>query len=199
MLPGRAAFWVAASLSVAGYAGVTQLTPPKEPDVNATIVWGRQTNKLQAGLYYEGLPGRSSFNPGTKFVPGIRSLWGKEMDFFWIPPEAERYRVSLQDDHGRPVQRTAKGQSVGQPIRKHPILNKRMDGEYEPFWFGPSDQPYFFQSFKASDFFVISQPGKYKLEWEMRLLYHNSATNIQTIVLPPVTVDIVVDQPTPPR
>jgi hypothetical protein len=198
MLSGRAALLVAASLSVAGYAGVTRLTPPEEPDVNATIVWGRETNKLQAGLQYEGSPGRSSFGPDTKFIAGIRSLWGKEMDFFWIPPEAERYRVSLLDDQGRPVEKTAKGQSVGRPIRKHPVL-KRRGGDYEPFWFGPSSQPYFLQSFKPSDFFVISQPGKYKFEWEMRLLFHNSATNIQTIVLPPVTLDIVVDQPVAPR
>ena len=197
-LVARAVLLLAASLSVAGYAGVTRLTPPEEPAVNATTVWGHETNKLQAGLCYEGAPGQSSFGPGTKFVPGIRSLWGKEMGFFWIPPESERYRVSLLDDQGRPVQRTAKGQSVGQPIRKNPVL-KRKGGEYEPFWFEPSSRSYSFQSFKPSDFFLVSKPGKYKFEWEMRLLYHNSATNFQTIVLPPVTLDIVVDQPATPR
>jgi len=160
-------------------------------------VWGQETNKLQAGLYYEGSPGQSSFGPETKFVPGIRSLWGKEMDLFWIPPEAERYRVSLFDDRGRPVQRTGQGQSVGQPIKKNPIL-KRNGGEYQPFWFEPSSRFHAFQSFKPSDFFVVSKPGKYKFEWEMRLLYHDSATNFQTIVLPPVTLDLVIDQPAPP-
>ena len=163
------------------------------------MVWGQETNKLQAGLYYEGSPGQTSFSPETKFVPGIRCLSGKGMDFLWIPPETERYRVSLLDEQGRSVQRTARGESVGQPVKKHPVLKKRMGGEYEPFWFGASGRPYFFQSIKPSDFFVISRPGKYKFEWEMRLLYHNSATNFQTIVLPPVAVDVVVDQPAPPR
>jgi hypothetical protein len=197
-LLGSAALLVAACFLTAGYAGVTRAAPPVEPDVNATTLWGRETNKLQAGLYYEGSLGRSSFGPETKFVPGIRSLSGKEMDFLWIPPETERYRVSLLDERGRPVQRTAKGQSVGRPIRKHPVL-KRRGGEYKPLWFAPSSPPYFFQTFKPSDFFVISQPGKYKFEWEMKLLYHNSATNFQTIVLPPVTLDIVVDQPAPAK
>jgi len=141
-LLGRAALLVVASLSVAGYAGVTGLTPSEEPEANATIVWGRETNRLQAGLQYEGSPGRSSFGPGTKFVAGIRNLSGKEMDFFWIPPETERYRVSLLDDHGKPVQRTAKGQSVGQPLRKHPVL-KRSGGEYTRLGFEPSTTPYF--------------------------------------------------------
>jgi len=57
----------------------------------------------------------------------------------------------------------------------------------------------FLETFKPSDFFVISQPGKYKFEWEMRLLYHDSATNFQSIVLPSVTLDIVVDQPASPQ
>ena len=190
---------VAASLSIAGYAGVPRLAPPEEPDINATTVWGRETNNLQAGLYYEGPAGQSSFGPGTKFVAGIRCLSEKGMDFLWIPPETERYRVSLLDEQGKPVERTAKGQSVGQAIKKHPILKKRLDGEYKPLWFAPSEPAHFLQSLKPSDFFVISKPGKYKFEWEMRLLYHNSATNLQIIVLPSVTLDIVVDQPTPPR
>jgi hypothetical protein len=191
-----AVLMVATSLATTGYASRAQLSVPEQPSANDTIVWGLETNKLQAGLHYEGPPGRSFFGLETKFVAGVRSLWEKEMDFFWLPPERERYRVSLMDDRGRPVQRTAKGLSLGQPISKHPIL-ERKGGEYEAWWFPPSSPPHFFDSFKLSDFFVVPKPGKYKFQWEMRLLHHNSATNFQTIVLPPVILDIVVGQATP--
>ena len=190
--------FLADASSFSGYAGSARLAPPEEAQANATTVWGRETNKLQAGLQYEGTPGQSSFGPDTKFVAGVRCLSEREMDFFWLPPETERCRVSLLDDRGRPVQRTAKGQSVGQPIKKHPVL-KRRGGEYQRWWFQPSSPPHFIQSFKPSDFFVITEPGKYKFEWEMRLLYHNSATNMEMVVLPPVVVEIVVNQSASPE
>jgi hypothetical protein len=163
----------------------------------ATISWGGVTNHIRAGLLYEGSRDQASFSPSTVFAPAFESLWSKEA-LYWFPPETECYVVSLRDDDGKQVERTSKGLEQGRPIDTNPLLS-RSEGKYRPRGFNPSAGPSFFlQVFKPSDFFVISKPGTYTLEWQMRVLFQDSATNKQTILLPPVSLNIVVEKPGQP-
>jgi hypothetical protein len=115
------------------------------------------------------------------------------VDFLFLPPENDRFIITLTDDNGRPVPKTPQGRELGQsPLRAN--IFWRDWGKYGcrhcdllPW----ADEELY--ALDPTKYFAIEKTGLYKLTVVQRLYIIDTNAFLKAISLPPVTVDVKVE------
>ena len=167
--------------------------------------WGAETNGIKVAMLVDPLV--SSNNVPILCTPVIKSvIKGSNIrtNVYFLPPESG-YQMTLKDDKGNLVSKTAKGKSLGQPITQPLMvkiggLNMRAGFKMRPLIQNHSEVLSDF-SFNLQDYFVVTNSGKYQLTYEMRVVLPHKVggtymelytTNFTILTLPPVVAAIEI-------
>lgn len=134
----------------------------------------------------------------------------------YLPPVQQRIELSMTDSEGAPVARTREGARLGAPLAlregtpfhesTREMKRKRLfkagvfsraftdvpfADEYAPSMTARETSET--MQFDPTKYFVIKEPGLYKLTATVRFYVHGTNDLLQPIVLPPVEVDVRVE------
>ena len=192
--------------------GLINLTDVDE----ARMLWGEITNVIVgndriSGTFSNLPPVNALFRSGieasnglisvslTKNVAVSKSYMAIEnvttnLIIVFLPEYNQRFSVVLTDTNGASVERTSEGHSVGQTPNVNPIIGEsqaRRNGYHLlPLW--PND--IFEQEINPLRYFVLKEPGDYKLTLTQRLYVEDTNTFLKVITLPPISVDVRVEK-----
>jgi hypothetical protein len=180
--------------------------------------WGAETNGVKAGLCFQLAPNATN-QVQVLFLPALSNSQTNNGNLapdrlhLWLPPFDSRYRMELTDQAGKPVRKTNKGAALGRAYVYSPpktvttrdptdramlltldkpelvwqIVNK--GGQTSLFWLS------------LQDYFQIRNPGKYRIEFQMTVMFWQKDTpwDIKVVCLPPVEADLdLLLPPKPP-
>jgi len=138
-----------------------------------TIVWGRETNGVRVGLV-GGNPRFSSLDAGQEFIGVVlKNNTTNELRFV-VPKIPRQFDLAVFDDQGNPVDRTSKGRSIGEAIpavrtfTRGELIHNEYDNQTRKRAFLPPAWPELFTCVNLLDYFKITKPGKYRVEYEQR-------------------------------
>jgi len=169
--------------------------------------WGIETNGIKVALVVE--PQVSSNNVPIHCTPVIKSSIHATNRLntinVYFPPLRSCYQMTLKDEKGDMVPKTAKGKSLGKPIAaplmvKIGGLNLRAGYRMRPLTQNRSEVLSDF-SFNLQDYFIVTNSGKYQLIYEMQIVPlqfgKGSYTNLYsapppTLSLPPVVAGVEI-------
>jgi len=178
---------------------------------NPKMLWGELTNLITGNTRISGTfstlpPLKFSFRSGinvnngliivslkTKRVvnPAYRAIENFTTNLItaYLPEYNERFAVTLIDVNGVAVQKTKEGLSIGESPSLKPNTQQFQAKHNLPLW----PKSIFMQELDPVKYFVIEKPGLYKLTLTQRLYVVKTNTFLETITLPPVTVDVRVE------
>jgi hypothetical protein len=176
--------------------------------------WGSETNGVKAGFYVQHTT-TNHFEiriiPLLKFTGTNTDSVETDRLHLWLPPSNTCYQMVLLDDKSHPVAKTTKGKSLGSPISQPARFkaginlaagwgNLTLYRNAEP-WLSSWGEPYD-KSLKLLDYFSVTDPGKYHLKLELRVVWINKrlkdnprmllTTNLPLASLPPVEAEIEI-------
>ena len=173
----------------------------------SNVFWGDETNGVRIALVIAPLS--SSNNVPIHCIPVIKSSITRTnrlhtMNLYFPPPES-CYQMTLRDESGNLVAKTAKGKSLGKPITEPLMvkiggLNSQAGFSMRPIIPNQSEMLTGF-SFHVQDYFETTNAGKYRLTYEMRVILPQNAkgnymtlhtTNLPTTILPAVVADVEI-------
>jgi hypothetical protein len=173
------------------------------------ILWGKETNGVKVGLYVQYPPTNQSIPTSIICCPYLSNSktnngnWGSNRLLLWLPRLENSYQMSLFDEKGESVAKTVRGQELGKPIDQ-PLMVRvggiNFEAGYQAVYLDPNEvSPV--RQFTLQDYFDIKKPGKYRLEFKMRVIWlqpgrgHDLSlytTNIATMTLPSVESQIEI-------
>jgi hypothetical protein len=172
--------------------------------------WGAETNGIKVALFIE--PIVSSNNVPIHCTPVIKSSIKGSNNLntvrVYFPPLESCYQMTLRDEKGSLIPKTAKGKSLGKTITEPLMvkiggLNMRAGYRMRPLIQNHSEVLSDF-SFNLQDYFEVTNSGKYQLTYEMRIILPQSGkenfmafytTNLPTTILPSVIVNVEIKPP----
>jgi hypothetical protein len=173
--------------------------PTTDMDWNKDTVWGTETNYLNAGLLLQCAPETNHTTVG--FFPMLyndcatNGNISPDMLQLWLPPFESCYQMTLVDDKGNSVPKTAKGKALGKPISQPLKIRGGINyaAGYRGRILGPKTPDAIPQPFVLEDYFSITNAGKYHLEFEMQVLKGTKQGPQQYHL--PVNVEIEIRKP----
>jgi hypothetical protein len=164
---------------------------------NSMIVLSGQPLKLvyPASVYIKSVLGRPVWTYPETNVGGVPSRnvdssnW---VSFMYLPLENDRLAVEMTDADGKPVPKTSEGAGLGQTGLPAKVYWRHW-GRYG--YHGVDLLPHEDHELYPLDptkYFMIENPGLYKLTLVQRLYVVDTNTYLKAITLPPVTVDVKV-------
>lgn len=182
---------------------------------NPKITWGEATNfwtgdpsgkylfiaTFKAGIYVKNSVIVLSGNPPKVVSPveiGFANISAIQTNYDHIdctlPRTNEWLNLSMVDSSGVPIPKTAEGLALGQPPSLKPHTLWRHWGRYgyaAPMFPNEIDMGY---DFDPTKYFILKQPGLYKLTIVQRLYVDDTNQFLKAITLPPVSVDVRVEK-----
>ena len=162
--------------------------PPRPADV----IWGAATNGIRFGLKERGV---------MIWDGWFESLVGKTGQARNVvrPVANQRFALTLLDETGREVGRTAAGRAIGQPL----VLDRELVIEQDPTrapvgWRGGvgyrtvvlfTGEPTGIEHIDLRNYFRIKKAGTYTLSVEQRLFLLQTNQQYTGLLLPKVTVE----------
>ena len=137
-----------------------------------TEYWSVQTNGIRAGLSVGYSTNNATGQVLISCLPILENLQTNWIEV-WLPPITNLFKISVRDEHGEPVRLTPVGKKLGgaitEPLRITTGINYRAG--YRGCVLIPN-QPQLFsdQEFSLHDFFFLTNSGKYRLNFEFRIL-----------------------------
>ncbi len=186
--------------------GIIRAEPPAGEGTDfsgSNVFWGNETNGVSMALLIAPLSSSNHIPIHcTPIVKNSRSqtnhLW------VWFPPIESCCQMSLMDEKGNSVPKTAKGKSLGKPITEPMMLkdgpNIKAGYKMRPLAQNKAEMLSDF-SFDLQNYFEVTNSGKYRLTYEMRVVLPQSTkgnymtlhtTNLPTTALPSVIADVEV-------
>lgn len=159
----------------------------RSEDSETGAFWGAETNSFQGGLLIRRLP----LSSGKEFelFPMV-TLAGTNAARIWIPPEPQRYRMSLHDEKGNAVKPTDRGKKLGAKLKLKQDVRKGHG--YIIATIIPQETCGAFPAFALKDFSQVDHLGPYTLTCELRFLRPNPRRGVSAIVLPAVKLPIQI-------
>ena len=169
------------------------------------LIWGNETNGIRLALLIN--PEFGSNNVPIRCTPIIKSnqnhtnhLW------IWFPPIKNSWQMTLTDEKGNAVPKTAKGNLLGKPI-KEPLMLKDGPNFKAGYKMRPLDKDRAEVlsdfSFILQNYFEVTNSGKYHLSYRMRIILPQSikgdfmmlhTTNLPLTTLPPVKAEVEIKE-----
>gem|GEM_PF-1326904 len=162
--------------------------------------WGAETNGLIVGLYVEPLV--SSNNMSISCTPLFKSNV-TNTPWIYIAPIESRFQMFLFNDKGNPVAKTTKGIKLGSPLTKPVKLKNGINFKAGFVGIPPIRKDHTekldFAQFQLQDFFIITNSGKYRLEFQMKAICFPSgwrgnhiSTNVPILNFPSIEAQIEI-------
>ena len=176
--------------------------------VREDVHWGEETNWVKAGLLLQYSSNTNQTNVAFYFLlnNGYTNNPPDETHGFyphgpggvevilWLPPLEQRYQVSLRDDKGNPVPKTKWGERFGKPVASK--FNRFKEGGYQRCSLDTNPSITVIPSpLLLRDCFQITAAGKYRLEFEMRVLKETGTNPPYEVYNLPVNVEVEIKNP----
>jgi hypothetical protein len=147
-----------------------------------------------ASVYLNSRLGRPVWDYPVTTNDGVPTqLVTNPVDFLFLPPENDRFVIGVTDSSGQPVPKTAQGRELGQSPLGGRIFWRNW-GKYGCKGCGlmpwADDELY---ALDPTKYFAIEKSGVYKLTLVQRLYMVDTNAYLKAITLPPVTLDVKVE------
>ena len=165
-------------------------------DNSRKIIWGNETNNIRAGLISEG---GDYTHRRAECEIWLESSTNATLPFV-IPDVPYQYELALFDAKGNAVAKTNVGESIGRALPDLEKRNGTIDGfpRVRRIYLKPSEPELLLttnlngKSFNLFDYFQITTPGEYKLQFQQRLQVALTPYSFKRLVLPDVTVELEI-------
>ena len=196
------------------YQGIHNMSVDEKNLDNPKMIWGQTTNLLVFPLNV--LSGQQlgptliSVRAGIDVSNGVVVMSGSppklrhsiyvghenvssNLACAFLPAFDQRFTATVIDSNGAPLPKTSDGMRVGRPIAlkaNTPWQDWRNENYFTGTLWPQSVDMY---EFDPARYFRIERPGLYRLKIVQRLIVVNTNQFLETLTLPPVSVDVKVE------
>lgn len=172
-----------------------------EKDLQENLHWGTETNCLKAGVVIRYAPVTNLSFP--ELTPALyyscesssNPDWPNHLRL-WMPPFNSRYQLELVDQKGHAVPKTEEGKALGRTIDQPLMLSDGINykaGYRRCILTLKTIDTLEADPIPLEKYFVITNTGKYNLEFKMVIIWPREKNPTNIIHLPPVNVVIDIE------